>query len=401
MKKSNRQKYLAQYAETEVHSLRSFPCNMSFQHVVLVPAYKETNAFVTSFLDNSFNEQSALMVLVINQPESSLDTALQEILHEQINGVGTVQWQSENLSLLSFEASNNKILVVDKYFTYKIPDKFGVGLARKIGADIALALKDKGAVSSDWICSTDADSTLPVNYFDALSGLSNNEMAACFNFHHTSEDKAVNQANALYEQALRYYVAGLQYAGSKYAFFTIGSALAFHNEAYANVRGFPKKSAGEDFYLLNKIAKLGRISFIEDSVIQIVARESDRVPFGTGPAVSKIMALAKEKQPYCYYHPRVFETLKDCLTAFDDLYHHRQEIDHWLQNQSSIVATALINIGFVEFVNKHKNHKETQFSKQLDVWFDAFKTLKFIHEVRESAFPNIPLTQALHDSIFL
>ena len=120
----------------------------------------------------------------------------------------------------------------------------------------------------------------------------------------------VHNATLQYEQALRYYVDGLRYADSPYAFFTIGSILIFNTAAYAKVRGFPKKSAGEDFYLLNKLAKIGRIAFLSNSCVELTSRLSTRVPFGTGPAVQQIMTLSENNSPYCYYSPAVFDELK-------------------------------------------------------------------------------------------
>ncbi len=66
-------------------------------------------------------------------------------------------------------------------------------------------------------------------------------------------------ATQLYELSLRYYVAGMKFARSPYAFHTIGSSMAVSPVHYARVRGFPKREAGEDFYLLNKLAKLGSV----------------------------------------------------------------------------------------------------------------------------------------------
>ena len=48
----------------------------------------------------------------------------------------------------------------------------------------------------------------------------------------------------------------MKYARSPYAFHTIGSTMAVSANHYAKVRGFPKREAGEDFYLLNKLAKV-------------------------------------------------------------------------------------------------------------------------------------------------
>ena len=46
---------------------------------------------------------------------------------------------------------------------------------------------------------------------------------------------------------MSYYVAGLAMAGSGYAHHSLGSTIAVHAKSYAAVRGYPKRSAGEDF----------------------------------------------------------------------------------------------------------------------------------------------------------
>lgn len=415
MNAKNVTKYLKSYAAPEIASLASFPADDGFDHVVVIPAYKESVGFVKRFLHSVLADHPVLMIVVINQPDT-VETCLkqQQLLTEisvlsQVSNpkkpVKTPLWQVDNLSLFSFADKQLKLLVVDR-FNQKIPEKQGVGLARKIGADLALALINNGQIKSPWIYSTDADTSLPSNYFSSLnaqgeqSSVNKNTRAVCFDFCHQSDNLLIHQANQSYEQALRYYVDGLKYAGSHYAFFTIGSILAVSASAYATVRGFPKRSAGEDFYLLNKVAKLGEISFIKNCQLSIEARTSDRVPFGTGPAVSQIIALNENQQDYCYYHPEVFTQLKHCLTAFSCLHQHQDNLAAWFELLDNNTVNALMSIGFGSFLAKHLHHQQAQFNKQLVVWFDAFKTLKFIHALRDSAYPNVPLDIAIKQAPF-
>ena len=69
--------------------------------------------------------------------------------------------------------------------------------------------------------------------------------------------RAIDQATVMYEISLRYYVLGLAAARSSYAYQSIGSTLCVDAPAYLSVRGFPKRAVGEDFYLLDKLAKVG------------------------------------------------------------------------------------------------------------------------------------------------
>ena len=84
------------------------------------------------------------------------------------------------------------------------------------------------------------------------------------------EDQFCNTATALYELRLHHYVLGLEYAGSPYAYHTLGSCLAVKADAYAQVRGFPKRAGAEDFYLLNKLAKLGAMPRLQGRCIRII-----------------------------------------------------------------------------------------------------------------------------------
>lgn len=407
---SNITKYLTLYSEPEVNACASWPAEVVFDYVVVVPAYQESIDFVTKYIENygenALVKQKALLICVINQPIHDADKTPQQKLHDDISALGEVYWQSGALTLIHLHhvaiGESGFVLVINR-FDEPILSDYGVGLARKIGADVATYLITNSIVKFPWIFSTDADATLPLDYFSCVKQLHKKHnlknkpelMAACYNFTHESDHDKIHQANAQYELALRYFVKGLQYANSPYAFFTIGSLWVFHVEAYTAVRGFPKRSAGEDFYLINKVAKLGKVYFIENSTIRLEARDSHRVPFGTGPSVTKIISLAADKSPYLYYNPEVFVALKVCLKAFDDLYELRDHYQAWEESLPQYIQEALIDIQFSIFVQKQIKSSERQFKKQLVVWFDAFKTLKFIHALKKQGLSDIPLVDAL------
>jgi len=386
-------KYLAQYAEPEMDLLGNFPSSQSYNHVVVIPAYQESFTFIENFLCSTLADENALVILVVNQPQNDDNLAPQQTLNTAVKGLGDCIWSNQNLSLIQPKAKQTQVLLVDR-FNQPIPEDYGVGLARKIGCDLAVYLIHHDIVKTAWVHSTDADAQLPSNYFSAVELLSNKEtVAACYNFTHHSENEEIHQATQAYESALKYYVDGLKFANSPYAFFTIGSTIVFEASAYTKVRGFPKKSAGEDFYLLNKLAKLGKVAFIEEAKIILKARLSDRVPFGTGPAVSKILSLQSEQKDYTYYHPKAFECLKQTLTAFESLWCECNKKNDWQNSLTEESLEALKSIGFERFVEKHHTDNEKQFNKQLIVWFDGFKTLKFIHALRDNGLQNLPLNE--------
>lgn len=396
----NIDKYLCHYAEPCIDTLNCFPHDIRFAYSVVIPAYKETHHFVSHYFNSELATQNSLMVLVINQPDSDTNKQPQQKLFTDVCALGTVVWQCSVYTLVQIEKCNSSVLIIDSY-TVPLPIKQGVGLARKQGVDTALALIANKQISSEWICSTDADAALPNSYFKALMSVEKTSIGACYDFYHQCADLEVHQANGLYEQALRYYVAGLSYAGSCYNFFTIGSILAFQAKAYASVRGFPKRSAGEDFYLLNKLAKLGDIAYLKDHTIKLAARRSDRVPFGTGPAVNHIIELQHQQQEYCYYHPQVFIVLKEVLYAFTSLFDSCHALENWLASLSTEAKESLLSLDFEHFIAKQNTTNQKQFYKQLDVWFDAFKTLKFIHFAKNNYWPDLPLKMAIEQAPFI
>ena len=162
----------------------------------------------------------------------------------------------------ALEVENGTILVVDRARPgHFLPKGQGVGLARKIGNDIALRLHAAGRVASPWIHNTDADVRLPNDYFDQTATIpeAGNAAALYFFEHRFDADQTLAEAARLYEISLRYYTLGLAWAGSPYAYQAMGSCIAIRPEAYAAVRGFPRKNAAEDFYVLDKLAKVGSI----------------------------------------------------------------------------------------------------------------------------------------------
>jgi hypothetical protein len=321
------------------------------------------------------------------------------------------------------------VLLVDRFSNgLKLPPKGGVGQARKTGADLAACLIHQRRVHSPWIHCTDADVRLPQRYFTCIDGLGGSpelETAALvypFRHHITAIDKGADipdshqqrimQVTRLYEYSLRYYVAGLDFANSPYAFHTIGSTMAVNAAHYAKVRGFPRRQAGEDFYLLNKLAKVGSIRQLSSETdcepIEIAARVSDRVPFGTGAATGRIMALEDPAREFLLYHPAIFGLLRcwlDSLALFwqsqsgeiGEILSQRSGSSqvHGLLNHSPEDLQALIDglgdSGAAEAL-QHAFRQSTdavQFKRQMHTWFDAFRTLKLVHHLRDHFLPSI------------
>ncbi len=392
------QKYLTRYAEPEAALAQALlaktPSPRNWQYCLVVPAYKESPAFYHRLATTLGKQHRILLVLVINQPDglNAENASNRDLWQRLIDDTRDGQTQ-HNLQLRHIPTTDSSLLLVDRFSPeQQIPEKQGVGLARKIGADIALSLIHSKHIVRPWIYTSDADAHLPNDYFSALDneGSSNYKApcaAAIYPFKHLCDDTPVGQATRLYERRMHQYVDGLHSAGSPYAFQTIGSAIAVAAKHYAQVRGFPKRSGGEDFYLLNKLAKTGAIKKLQEPEVIIEARQSDRVPFGTGPGVSKLLLEENIQQAKIFYHPQIFIALKTWLEAMAmSRTHALNELP--LPNSTLKVLHA---IGASKAITAARNTSTSapSYNKHLHTWFDAFKTLKFVHSLRDSNYPNV------------
>lgn len=290
----------------------------------------------------------------------------------------------------------------------EFPLKQGVGLARKTGCDLALDLFAQGKIRGRHVYTTDGDATLPLNFFEEDPPSSEIQIHL---FRHTPcGDERVDRATVLYEKWLRYYVLGLNYARSPYAYQTVGSLLAMDYKSYATVRGFPRKEAGEDFYLLNKLAKVGKIS-TRRKTVSLKSRASDRVPFGTGRGVLDILGLSSPDE-YTFYNPRVFEVLKDWLAA---LTHFSETRDAKLARDTlKNSLSGFISFGEEAFENFWKINafselletadktrpKDLDCLRHLHSQFDGFRTLRFVHLLRDHFLPDLKPDEALTQATF-
>lgn len=379
-------KYLQQYAEMETALLQNWPGN-DYRHTLVIPCYRESADFLRH-LRTLFSRHNLLLIVVVNQPVSVDGTPNAELL-STITGSGDNRWHNGNLSLRSWGENGGLLLVDRSSGERRLPPKQGVGLARKIGCDLAAQLIEREFVRNRWIHSTDADAQLPSDYFSNLPD-SRQYSAALYPFIHERGNSPVHRAVHLYEQALHYYVDGLHRAGSPWAFHTIGSILAISARHYCAARGFPKRAAGEDFYLLNKLGKLAPVAQLSDRApVRIAARLSDRVPFGTGPATAKIVSQLENGIEPTWYAPQVFSELRDFLGEAVGATEQVSGNERW--------RDALEELGWEKFLTHCRRQKLTG-ARKVSVfhhWFDAFRTLRFIHLMQHSWHPPQPLRGVL------
>jgi len=270
----------------------------------------------------------------------------------------------------------------------------GVGLARKTGMDTALKVFDYSIPGKKLIISLDSDCTVEENHLKEIihSFTKNNYSAAIVEFEHNLSEEGINKLGIIsYEIFLRHYVAGLLFAQSPYAFHTIGSTIVCDHEAYIKTGGMNTKKAAEDFYFLQKLAKRYRINRINSTKVKPSARESWRVPFGTGRSM---INFSSSKKDILVYNADVYVILKNWL----ELFHSDLSLNSSLiTKEAKCIHHELHN--FLESRNFSKDWdkilENSKSLKQLDYqrknWFDAFETLKLIHHLRDTSFPNMDI----------
>ena len=122
--------------------------------------------------------------------------------------------------------------------------------------------------------------------------------------------------------------------------------------------------------------------------IELQSRASTRVPFGTGPAITSM-----PEDPACYlsYAPECFDELKTLL----DNIRRAEPGKPW--RKLDVADKALQTLGFFKFFARAQRQfkSPTTLQKALHQWLDAFRTLRFIHEIRHE-YPDAPLLDTLH-----
>ena len=209
-------------------------------------------------------------------------------------------------------------------------------------------------------------------------------------------------------------MTGLGFAGSKYAFHSIGSTLALRASAYAQVRGFPRRTAAEDFYLLNKIAKVGRVRSLSGAPLELSSRVSSRVPFGTGAAIGRMLENPESERgtyhPALFYHLRAWLDTLESAIAENPLPQDPAATLAGMARERAVrdpgadpdrLVAALEVTGALAAAADALAAPRRTIRRRAHDGFDGFRTLKLLHALRDSGLPDLPLREALGQADFL
>ena len=203
--------------------------------------------------------------------------------------------------------------------------KTGVGFARKVLFERILSECDP----KDIIISLDADTTFGTYYLQSVADRfeRNPEMTAMsVPYYHplNGGDEIRDKALLRYEIYMRNYAVNLLKISSPYGFTALGSAIAMRACSLKKIGNITPYQSGEDFYLVQKFCKMGGLSLFNTECVYPAGRYSDRVPFGTGPA----MKLGAEGiwDSYPFYHFSFFTSIQEAYGKLRELYENKLSV---------------------------------------------------------------------------
>ena len=212
----------------------------------------------------------------------------------------------------------NNLTVIDKSSRGNgWPDKKGgVGRARKTLMDSITREAQDGL-----IVSMDADTRYPDNYLEKINLYfleHPDKVGLSVPYYHYLDNEETDRYILRYEIYMRYYALNMLRIRNPYAFTALGSAIVVPLWAYRKIGGMTPVKSGEDFYLLQKLVKTGELGQWADTTAFPSPRFSDRVLFGTGPAIIK--GSKGDWSSYPLYQPEFFNMIEETYRLFPVLY---------------------------------------------------------------------------------
>lgn len=280
----------------------------------------------------------------------------------------------------------------------RLPAKHaGVGLARKLGMDEAVSRLLESDARDGIIVCLDADCRVERNYLSSIAAHFDRHPrtpACSIHFEHPLSgplSEAHYRAVREYELYLRYYRWGLKHCAHPCGHHTVGSCMAVRASAYVRQGGMNRRKGAEDFYFLNKLMLLGGFTELGETTVRPSPRESWRVPFGTGRAVSD--ALARYSGPLAVYAPEVFDEIGALTSKVRAL---REDEASVMAMLPETLSNYLERRNFRDKLAEIRNHTTTNeaFESRFFRWFDGFRALKFVRFATEHRYPRVPVEEA-------
>lgn len=248
----------------------------------------------------------------------------------------------------------------------------GVGWARKTIMDEIVKI----ASENDIIVSLDADTTFDPDYFlSIIENFSSNQNAVGMSvpyYHKLTGVDEVDRSILRYEIYMRNYSINMWKIGNPYNFTALGSAIATPLWAFNAIGRMTPKMSGEDFYFLQKLRKFGKLILWNKKKVFPAARFSDRVYFGTGPAMIK--GNKGDWESYPIYHHSLFNLVKETCDLFPELYHSD------IETPMTEFLTGVFNTSELWIPLRENYKSKEQFIRACHAKVDGLRILQFLKE---------------------
>lgn len=407
--------YLARDAEPEASLAEGL--EGSFGHAVEIPAYAETDSLFDTLGSVPEGPLGEVLIVVVLNARTNAPAAAHEanaVAREKIAALASAaEVISEAPPARLFTYPRGRLLLIDRALPgHYLPAGQGIGLARKIGCDVILRLRESGRLASPWIHATDADVRLPNDYFEQMSDVEPHfTAAAVYAFEHRfPDDEDLARAGRIFEISLRYNTLGLAWAGSPYGYEYLGSCLAIGASSYAQTGGFPRVNAIEDFTMLNDLAKLGSIQRLAGTPIELEGRISARVPVSTGRALEQLVEKKGAAAAFELHHPLVYAHLAAWLRVLGAIARRSGDLEAPLAElprgnpffRADLLEDVLGQIGAFEAVREAiaEPADGTMLLHRLHRSFDAFRTRELLDGLRDGGLVSLPFREALSEAPF-
>lgn len=325
--------------------------------------------------------QDFRLVVCVNQPDSWWDDPA------HVNVCEENQFAIKYLESLD----DRRIEIIDKSSPGKgwTPKNSGIGFARKLLMDHIT----KTADDNDIIISMDADTVFNKAYFESVAeNLRLNPAASAISipyYHKLTYNNDLDRVMLRYEIYMRAFAINMWRIRSPYCFSALGSAIALPVWSYRAVGGMTPKLSGEDFYFLQKIVKTGRLLHFNGEIVFPAARLSDRVFFGTGPALIK--GMEGDWKSYPVYNPKLFDSIAGTYKLFGSLYTKDIEtpLDEFLTRRFNELPWKALRLNF---------KSESHFIRACHEKIDGLRILQFL---KESQPPDEKVSEAALSELLL
>ncbi len=388
MKKNALQVYLEKrtYAPQQIECLP----NRDLKTIITIPCFNEPTVLKTleSLVACKSTLGSVEVIVVVNSGITTSEDII-SFNRETYNAI------------LEFAAKNNcpKLKFFPLLFENLPRKKAGVGLARKIAMDEAVRRFSIVENSRGVIVGFDADSICEPSYLFEIERFfdANTRANGCtIRFEHPLEMNGIaddsHKAIILYELYLRYYASLMRVSGFPHCQYTVGSSFAVCANIYAQQGGMNTRKAGEDFYFLHKVFPIGGFEPLNTTCVIPASRPSDRVPFGTGAALRKMLATEIN---YMVYNPRAFFHIRKFIRQIPRLYENQNPEEIFSDISPYLFDYLMINglQNAIDDAKKNSSNKKN-FIRRFFVWFDAFRYFKFLNDSHIDYYKKIPVEKA-------